>query len=77
MYVLLVLILLLGLIAGLYFTLSWSLAEEPEDLDDERTRNPRSFYDPRTWAAYHRLVGQRQLLISSRRDRQGRFRKMR
>jgi hypothetical protein len=77
MYVLLVLILLLALIGGLYFVLSWSLAETPEDLDHERTRNPRSFYDPRTWAAYHRLVAQKPPLLSSRRDRQGRFRKMR
>ena len=77
MSILLVLILLMAAIAGLYFTLSWSLEETPDDLEDERIRNPRSFYDPRTWAAYHRLVGQKPLLISSRRDRQGRFRKMR
>jgi hypothetical protein len=77
MYVLLVLILILALVAGLYLTLSWSLAETPEDVSDERIQEPRSYYDPRTWAAYHFLLGQKPLLISSRRDRRGRFRKMR
>jgi hypothetical protein len=77
MYILLVLILLLALIAGGYLIISWSLTEVPEDIEDERTHDPRSFYDPRTWAAYHFLIGQKPLLISSRRDRRGRFRKMR
>jgi|GEM_PF-5024492 len=77
MYILLVLILILALVAGLYVTLSWSLAETPEDVADERSQEPRSYYDPRTWAALHFLLGEKPLLISSRRDRRGRFRKMR
>jgi hypothetical protein len=67
MYVLLVLILILALVAGLYLTLSWSLAETPEDSADERIQEPRSYYDPRSWAAYHFLLGQKPVLISSRR----------
>ena len=77
MYILLILSLLLALFGAMYFILSWSLADASEHADDERTQDPRSFYDPRTWAAYHRLLGQKPLLLSSRRDRQGRFRKMR
>jgi hypothetical protein len=77
MYILLVLMLTLGLVTGLYLTLSWSLAETPEDIGNERIEEPRSYYDPRTWAAYHFLLGQKPILISSRRDRRGRFRKMR
>ena len=64
---------------GLRWLVEWALAETPEDSGSswQLDRDPRNFNNPRTWAAYQRLLRwQRPVLISSRRDRRGRFRKM-
>jgi hypothetical protein len=53
------------------------LREVPEDsLADDRPANPSSFYDPRTWTAFHRFMGSGNLLLTYRRDKRGRFRKV-
>jgi hypothetical protein len=58
--------------------LSWAFAESPEDgTSDGPTRSPRSFYNYRTWTAFHRLLSRRPPLLTYRRDRRGRFRKLR
>ncbi len=78
MYFLLLLTILLGLGIITYAGLHWTLAETTEDEPaSQPTRAPRNFYNPRTWAAFHRLVGRKTLLLTYRRDRRGRFRKVR
>lgn len=65
---------------GLRWLVEWTLVETPEDSLSswQNTREPRDFNHPRTWAAYQRLLRRkRPPLISSRRDKRGRFRKMR
>ena len=64
---------------GLRWLVEWTLLETPEDSISSWhvERAPRNFNHPRTWAAYQRLLRRhRPVLISSRRDRRGRFRKM-
>lgn len=73
MYFLLFLVALLtGALAVRWF-LVWSFPDIPEDvaLEREAEPNPAIFFDPRTWAMF-----QPKPLISYRRDRKGRFRKM-
>ena len=79
MYMLLFLAVLLALVVWASWFLCWTVAEAPDDdaASDERRRNPRNFYDPRTWAAYQRWTRHRPLLLSYRRDKRGRFRKLR
>ena len=79
MYLLLLLAVALALVLWLSWFLSWTVAEAPEDsaASEEQRRNRRNFYDPRTWAAYQRWTRHRPLLISYRRDKRGRFRKLR
>ncbi len=63
--------LLLAVLAIRWF-LFWSLPELPEDVAvPEVPDHPSLFYDPRTWAVFHPRP-----LISYRRDKKGRFRKM-
>lgn len=78
MYILLFLITILLLSFFVHALLSWTFSEPPEDCEaaGERLKPPRSFYNPRTWAAYHRLAAQRPAKLSYRRDKRGRFRKM-
>ena len=79
MYILLfliVLLLVLALAAHSFF--GWAMAETAEDgAAAQARRRERSFHDPRTWAAFRRWLNQKPPLLWSRRDRRGRFRKMR
>ncbi len=78
MYFLLFLIILSALGVLTYAGLQWMLAETLEDgAASQPPRAPRSFYNPRTWAAFHRLASRKALLLTYRRDRRGRFRKVR
>lgn len=62
---------LLGIFAVRWF-LFWSIPEVADDSSiAEPPEHPSLFYDPRTWAIF-----QPKLLISYRRDKRGRFRKM-
>ena len=77
-YVPLVLLGFVGLLVGGHVFLSWLLGEasEGEGEAGERQRPPRSFYNPRTWAAFRRLTAKRPPLLMYRRDKNGRFRKL-
>lgn len=57
---------------GVRWLLFWSLPEPQEDtVVVEPPANPAVFYNPRSWATF-----QPRPLISYRRDKRGRFRKM-
>lgn len=73
MYILLFLIVVLTSALALRWLLGWTLQEMPEDVirPDEAIENPSVFYDPRTWAIFQPIP-----LLSYRRDKRGRFRKM-
>ncbi len=73
MYILLFLILVLLSALAMTWLLSWTLQESPEDVSrpEEAIGNPSVFYDPRTWAIFQPIP-----LLSYRRDKRGRFRKM-
>ena len=73
MYILLFLIVVLASALAARSFLSWTLAEVPEDSSsfDEQPLDASRFYDPRTWAIFQPIP-----LISYRRDKRGRFRKM-
>ena len=73
MYILLFLILVLAAALALRWLLGWTLPEIPEDVacSDDRIQNPSVFYDPRTWVIFQPIP-----LLSYRRDKRGRFRKM-
>ena len=77
-YIPIVLLGFVGTLAGGYYFLSWLLSETSEERQtrEERERPPRSFYNPRTWAAFRRLVRTRPQLLMYRRDKKGRFRKL-
>ena len=80
MYILLFLIVLLLVLAlGAHSFFGWAMAETPEDggAAAQARQRERSFHDPRTWAAFRRWLNQKPPLLWSRRDRRGRFRKMR
>jgi len=72
-YILLLLIVLVASALAVRSFLYWTFPEAPED--DRRETEPPAhapfFFDPRTWAMF-----QPKLLISYRRDKKGRFRKM-
>ena len=76
MYVPLVLLGFAALLVGGHALLSWLLVESEEQGEGSEPRRRRSFYDPRTWAAFRRLLSKRPALLTYRRDRLGRFRKM-
>ena len=78
MYILLFLVSILLLSVLVHALLSWIFSEPPEDRQSlaEPHKPPRSFQNPRTWAAFHRLVAQRPARLGYRRDKRGRFRKM-
>ncbi len=78
MYVPIVLLGFVALVVGGHFFLSWLLVETSEDRETEggHARPPRSFYNPRTWAAFRRLTAKRPALLMYRRDKKGRFRKL-
>ena len=73
MYILLFLIFILASALAVRSFLSWTFAEVPEDSAsfEESPLDPSRFYDPRTWAIFQPIP-----LISYRRDKRGRFRKM-
>jgi hypothetical protein len=73
MYILLFLIVVLMSALAVRWLLGWTLAEMPEDVGrfNEEVQNPSVFYDPRTWAIFQPIP-----LLSYRRDKRGRFRKM-
>jgi hypothetical protein len=73
MYILLFLILVLMSALAMALLLSWTLQDTPDDVSnsDEPIENPSVFYDPRTWAIFQPIP-----LLSYRRDKRGRFRKM-
>jgi hypothetical protein len=68
-----------ALVAGNFF-LNWLLAEtseeQPLETEEARARRERSFYRTKTWIALRRLFAKRPPLLMSRRDKNGRFRKM-
>ncbi len=73
MSVLLLLVALVGSVLAVRWFLYWSIPEIPEDVSTaaDQPANPALFYDPRTWAIFQPIP-----LISYRRDKKGRFRKM-
>ena len=73
MYILLFLIVILASSLAVRSFLSWTFAEVPEDSApfEEPPLDSSRFYDPRTWAIFQPIP-----LISYRRDKRGRFRKM-
>jgi hypothetical protein len=80
MYVPIVLLMFVALLVGGHAFLSWLLVETREDRDTteerERVRRQRSFYNHRTWAAFRRLISKKPALLTYRRDKHGRFRKL-
>ena len=80
MYVPNVLLIFVPVLVGGHAFLSWLLVESKEEREsaEERTREkaPRSFYNHRTWAAFRRLISKKPALLTYRRDRNGRFRKL-
>jgi hypothetical protein len=63
---------LLAAVLAIRWFLFWTLPELPEDVAvAEAPDHPSLFYDPRTWAVFHPKP-----LLSYRRDKKGRFRKM-
>jgi len=73
MYILLFLLVAIATAFAVRSFFFWTFPELPEDisLTPEAPTNPSAFYDPRTWAMF-----QPKILISYRRDKKGRFRKM-
>jgi hypothetical protein len=73
MYILLLLIVVLASALAVRSFLFWTFPEVPDDIhfETEPPPNPSIFYDPRTWAIF-----QPRPLLSYRRDKRGRFRKM-
>jgi hypothetical protein len=73
MYILLLLIVVLASALAVRCFLFWTFPDAPEDVatEPELPASPSLFYDPRSWAMF-----QPRPLISYRRDRRGRFRKM-
>ena len=80
MYVPIALLLFVVLLAGGHVFLSWLFRETREDggTAEERAqaRRTRSFYNHRTWAAFRRLISKKPALLTYRRDKYGRFRKL-
>lgn len=80
MYVPIVLLIFVTILVGGHAFLSWLLSETQEERgsaeERERARAPRSFYNQRTWAAFRRLISKKPALLTYRRDRNGRFRKL-
>lgn len=73
MYILLFLIAIVAAVLLARWFLFWTFPELPEDVGPAQVSQPEpaTFYDPRTWAIFHPRP-----LISYRRDKRGRFRKM-
>ena len=73
MSILLFLIVALAMALTVRWFLFWTFPEMPEDISSSHPSqsDPSSFYDPRTW-----MIFQTKPLISYRRDKRGRFRKM-
>lgn len=80
MYVPIVLLLFVAVLVGGHAFLSWLLVETKEEHgsaeERARERAPRSFYNYRTWAAFRRLISKKPALLTYRRDKHGRFRKI-
>jgi hypothetical protein len=80
MYIPIVLLVFVIVLVGGHAFLSWLLVETKEERGsaEERAqaRAPRSFYNHRTWAAFRRLISKKPALLTYRRDRSGRFRKL-
>lgn len=80
MYVPIVLLIFVAALVGGHAFLSWLLSETEEERgsaeERARQRAPRSFYNHRTWAAFRRLISKKPALLTYRRDRNGRFRKL-
>ena len=80
MYVPIVLLMFVAILIGGHAFLSWLLTETREEQgsaeERARAREPRSFYNHRTWAAFRRLISKKPALLTYRRDRNGRFRKL-
>ena len=80
MYVPIVLLMFVAALVGGHAFLSWLFAEAKEECgsaeERARERAPRSFYNHRTWAAFRRLISKKPALLTYRRDRNGRFRKL-
>jgi hypothetical protein len=81
MYVVIVLLMFVAAIVLANAFLSWLLVEPPEDetvpeREAREAREARSFYRPRTWRALRRLLAKRPPLLTYRRDKNGRFRKL-
>jgi hypothetical protein len=80
MYVPIVLLMFVAVLVGGHAFLSWLLVETKEERgsaeERARARAPRSFYNHRTWAAFRRLISKKPALLTYRRDRSGRFRKL-
>ncbi len=76
MYVPIVLLVFAAVLVAGHQFLSWLLVDAEEGQGEDRHRPPRSFYNPRTWAAFRRLIRKRPALLTYRRDRFGRFRKL-
>lgn len=78
MYILLALIVLLTIGIALYRFLGWTFEESLEDGGEaDRGRDTARFYNPQAWSVFNRLFPQRPPLLGYRRDKRGRFRKMR
>ena len=80
MYIPIVLLVFVIVLVGGRAFLSWLLVETKEERgsaeERARARAPRSFYNHRTWAAFRRLISKKPALLTYRRDRSGRFRKL-
>ena len=80
MYVPIVLLMFVAALVVGHAFLSWLLVETKEELgsaeEGARAKAPRSFYNHRTWAAFRRLISKKPALLTYRRDRNGRFRKL-
>lgn len=73
MYILLFAVSILAIAFAIRSFLYWTFPELPEDSSrfEEQPASPSIFYDPRTWVIFKPMT-----LISYRRDKKGRFRKM-
>jgi hypothetical protein len=78
MYILLALVVPLAVGFGLYRLLFWTLEETAEESAHlEMARQKRGFYNPQVWSVFNRIFPERPPLLGYRRDKRGRFRKMR
>lgn len=80
MYITIMVLVIVAALLGGHAFFAWLFSETGEEPGSAEERSlakaPRSFYNHRTWAAFRRLISKKPALLTYRRDRNGRFRKL-